>query len=500
MAATASVWLSRGVALASLLVVAVVVTGPRWSLPGAHSLLALSPAEISPPEEQLSSEEVVHLHVVAATDRQGVSARSYGGSFPGPTIRTWPGRRLSIRVTNELEGPSLEAAANSLGRPNATSLHVHGLHVSPEEDDVFSVVGPGSNKTYVYELPKDHPEGTFYYHAHLRGSSSLQVGGGMSGALIVGDSQPGDVILVLQETNLVEGGARNYAVASRLSGSRMPLPDVEESPLNEAFVTVNGLLRPTLRVKGRQRWRLINAAATDVVCLRLPPGCRSRTLARDGVSFLSPRRESIVVLAPGSRADLAVACVGRGNVISDPDGIDYLGTATKARGVLFGVVGDEGFADLGGPDRPVSERLFASLLDLSPAQPPFVFEWSQWRAKVARSNGVWTWYGVNGRDYAATPGRVIQLGAVEEWLLRAPSNLTDSHPFHLHTHHFQIVQSSTPTDARPGDWRDTVPVPAGGNLTIRFRPLDFAPATSLAHCHVFSHADLGMDMLYRVEP
>ncbi|MDO7630489.1 MAG: multicopper oxidase domain-containing protein, partial [Loktanella sp.] len=38
---------------------------------------------------------------------------------------------------------------------------------------------------YRYELPSDHPVGTFWYHPHKHGSVAAQVGPGMAGALIV---------------------------------------------------------------------------------------------------------------------------------------------------------------------------------------------------------------------------------------------------------------------------------------------------------------------------
>lgn len=39
----------------------------------------------------------------------------------------------------------------------------------------------------VYTLPCDHAGGTFWYHPHHHGSTSLQMGGGAMGALIVED-------------------------------------------------------------------------------------------------------------------------------------------------------------------------------------------------------------------------------------------------------------------------------------------------------------------------
>jgi FtsP/CotA-like multicopper oxidase with cupredoxin domain len=71
----------------------------------------------------------------------------------------------------------------------------------------------------------------------------------------------------------------------------------------------------------------------------------------------------------------------------------------------------------------------------------------------------------------------------------------------LHVHHFQIVAIEAAEGAIQsldyvvGDWRDTISVPTPGAVTIRWRADDFAGKT-LAHCHIFSHAETGMAMVW----
>ena len=143
------------------------------------------------------------LVVDVGEDNFGVVARRYGGTAPAPTLLVEPGDTLTVDVQNKL-GPEAQGDSlmTGLHRPNTTSLHVHGWHVSPREDDVFTLIAPGSSKTYVYHLPSSHPAGTFWYHAHGHGSSSLQAGW-MAGALIVHDKDhrrlPPDVVLLLTQ-------------------------------------------------------------------------------------------------------------------------------------------------------------------------------------------------------------------------------------------------------------------------------------------------------------
>jgi L-ascorbate oxidase len=72
-------------------------------------------------------------------------------------------------------------------------LHSHGLWVSPSgnSDNVLLSINPKVEFEYEYNIPADHPAGTFWYHPHRHGSTAIQVGSGMAGALIIrGDRKP----------------------------------------------------------------------------------------------------------------------------------------------------------------------------------------------------------------------------------------------------------------------------------------------------------------------
>ena len=77
----------------------------------------------------------------------------------------------------------------------------------------------------------------------------------------------------------------------------------------------------------------------------------------------------------------------------------------------------------------------------------------------------------------------------------------DNHNWHLHTHHFQIAGSSDPRggteDWSLWDWRDTVNVPHGGWVKIRFLAENYA-GYLLHHCHVFNHETAGLKQLVSV--
>lgn len=464
------------------------------------------------------------LRVGAGPDAFGVVSRRYERSTPGPTLVVAPGDAVTVEVVNGLGAEDGAARArDSLRRPNTTSLHMHGWHVSPREDDVFSLVAPGESKRYDYHLPADHAPGTYWYHPHAQGSSGLQAYG-MLGAVVVADADPGrfpeDVVMLLASTNLVAGKARNYAWASVASGSRLPvvaggavgadatkaaaaLKDELRAPLDASFFTVNGELRPTFRPPAGAwlRWRVVNGGSNDILSLELSDAtaCEASVVARDGVALPEPRPAfaAPLVLAPGSRVDLFARCDAPATLRSAKRGAlaYYLGGGSD---VFDGEILDVVPTPSRRPDASAAPRLdappprlFRSLLGERPDRVATLAYYDG--ASVVRDGNAYTDYGLRVVDGDGS----VDVGDVVEWTLHndvkhgGPEDT--NHPFHLHTNHFQIVDLShgEGVDYAVGDWRDTITLPTPGWVKIRFRAADY-DGPSLAHCHIFSHSDLGM--------
>lgn len=141
----------------------------------------------------------------------GFPVRTYqteARTMVGPTIRVKAGHRLVIKLYNDLmpidslpkpvvdEDGNEDLSAvisdkrwNQLHGVNITNLHVHGMHVDPngEADNIFVSINGGDMHTYVYDIPYDHPRGTYWYHPHYHGSAAYQVSSGAAGMLIVED-------------------------------------------------------------------------------------------------------------------------------------------------------------------------------------------------------------------------------------------------------------------------------------------------------------------------
>lgn len=121
-----------------------------------------------------------------------VKVRAYDGCPTGPTINVDPGQTLRLRLNNNLPSESTDTCPPNAAHDaphcfNTINLHLHGMHVSPsgKSDNVFTSVPPGGSFDYAYDIPRDHPAGTFWYHAHRHGSTAIDVTSGMEGVLVV---------------------------------------------------------------------------------------------------------------------------------------------------------------------------------------------------------------------------------------------------------------------------------------------------------------------------
>lgn len=252
------------------------------------------------------------------TDDQ-VHLRSYVGTdtnpqrpYVAPTIEVTPGDTVRITLHNKLPADSSctdwKGDANTPHCFNGTNLHSHGLWVSPtgNSDNVLLSINPGVSFQYEYNIPPDHPAGTFWYHSHRHGSTALQVSSGMAGALIVqGNRLPdekinGDIDTLLKNSN---GSALRerilvlqqiqYACLDK-SGTIKVKKDSKDNVIawvcdrddtggiesynlfgpgtwgeSGRYTSINGQILPTFSAKAGEieRWRMIHAGVRDTISL-----------------------------------------------------------------------------------------------------------------------------------------------------------------------------------------------------------------------------------------
>lgn len=105
-------------------------------------------------------------------NHQRVRAMNYDGSVPGPTLVICAGDHVVVHLQNDLA--------------EATNLHTHGFHVSPEgnSDNIFLRIEPHTEFTYEYAIPQDMAPGSYWYHPHVHPTVERQIFGGHAGAIV----------------------------------------------------------------------------------------------------------------------------------------------------------------------------------------------------------------------------------------------------------------------------------------------------------------------------
>jgi FtsP/CotA-like multicopper oxidase with cupredoxin domain len=152
--------------------------------------------------------------------------RSSGGNlYPAPTLQVFPGEKLIVHLENGLTGLTIRdyfsPQYTASGRPvpiypeqmtsSPINLHTHGAHISPRgnADNVLLHIPPGMSNTYTYDMPRNMPQGMFWYHPHLHGLTSAHVYTGLAGLLALGRTD-GNLPVVTEKSIPIRNMALQY--------------------------------------------------------------------------------------------------------------------------------------------------------------------------------------------------------------------------------------------------------------------------------------------------
>lgn len=456
-----------------------------------------------------------------------VNLRSYNGKLVGPTLEVRPGDTLKVLLKNRLPfKPELvgDHPHNGPHGANVTNLHFHGMHVSPagNSDNVLLSIGPNQDFEYEVKIPKDHPAGTHWYHAHKHGAVAIQLGSGMAGPLIVrGDIDQVDGIREARERILVLQQIPYRLVTSPYDSTRQAnmveefLQLAENVWRNEMVpqgrrVTINGEALPTFQMQPGEveRWRFIHAGIHFPVRLRLVrEGGNLATesipyylIAMDGITTGRLDKVDVTEMHPGYREDVLVHAVGRdGKPLAQGTYLlmDEVEQNPRTR-VLARIV-------VGGPQKMMRLPRVEALSALAPFKPISDAELTSTTPQEVRFEVVTVKpppqpefrFLLNGREFDPhAPPRLLTLGAVEEWVVSSTGSAQffPGHPFHIHTNPFQFTDEQGRIV-----WKDTLFVPVGKEFRLRTRYKRYVGQFVL-HCHIVSHEDEGMMELLEIVP
>ena len=429
------------------------------------------------------------LRLIAAATRFDLGGKeiwgdSYDGSYIGPTMHVQPGERVALTLVNKL--------------PTATNLHFHGMHVSPSgsSDNPYISVPPGRSFVYHLNIPRDQPQGTFWYHDHdmcmgdemmampgmpstsPRSSSCAdiesQIFAGLSGSIIVGDDRsllPPALRDITAHTLVFKDLQVNKAGRILQNAGNVSIDSD-----NPTVRLVNGELRPVLTMRPGQTelWRLSNEGADIFYKLRLD-GYRFTVIGQDGYPSAHVTTAGTLLLPPAKRYDVLVTASAHPSqtwlrtlaLNTGPSGDSY----PDAPLVKLRVAGAP-MSPLAKPTGAVataqptlSDAHIARYRVLKPSESP--------DGSVMYING--KTFNMNKSIFSAP----AVLGTVEQWTVYNESS--EIHPFHIHTDHFQVMSINGVPQRYTGE-QDIIPVPykkkgrerdpgpgAGGSAADTFR-------------------------------
>ena len=489
-----------------------------------------------------------------------VSLRAYGynnnqPSYAGPTLVVKGGDKLRIRLINQLPFNPPAAPNDPLlyMKPNTTNLHTHGLHVFPGvypdpksteygdyvvDSNTGGVVPQGDSRQYVYDIPKNHPAGPFYYHPQFHGSSAIQVASLMQGAIMVRGSvddlpemrQATELIFLFQAPYFANNKINdNYGVKE---GLLEKFAQVDNHPTGHGInhsrneyldaqpVLINGIRQPTIVMESSevQRWRFINTQTFNCLNLNLDEHVLHQYTidgwgSTDYQDYPDAREKGGkgIELAAGNRSSVIVKAGAPGTYLLRSLPIKL--AQEKQEAVLPGDVLAKIIVLERQSNKPIAEKIPAVPLPVSDFLEPISDDDF---AKGGGKKRSIVFNMIGGDGLTQSPGsqntgpqlqrsnsitQNVILGAVEEWTVFNCNSIT--HSFHIHVNPMYITKVNGES-VKPY-WCDTVALPAGGtpenptSVTFRMRFKDFV-GPYILHSQMLQYSDLGMVQRVTVVP
>ena len=251
---------------------------------------------------------------------------TYGGTFPGPTIRRPAGQRTEVTFHHRLPREAGELTVHLHGGHNRTQFdgqpggltasHPRSFYcdiprgLSPRKSGNDHLIEPGGRKTYVYDLREDgRPERAAFqwYHDHRLDHTARNVWHGLAGMWIVDDGLDEALPLPAGERDIPlmiadRSFDRDNQLTDPFTGRRPPTDGVLA-----ARVLVNGAYMPHHEVTPRHhRLRLLNVSHFRSYNVHLSNGAPLVQIATESGLMPKPVRRSEVLLGPGERAEVIV--------------------------------------------------------------------------------------------------------------------------------------------------------------------------------------------------
>jgi spore coat protein A, manganese oxidase len=417
---------------------------------------------------------------------------TYGGTYPGPTIRRPAGHDTKITFANRLPEDA-----------GSMSVHFHGDHHAAKHDGqpTTELVRRGHERTYDFPLTdRGRPERAAFdwYHDHRMNHTTRNNWQGLQGMFLITDDRSKklglpsgkyDVPIMVSERSFTDDHQLTQPFPLH-AGMMLTGPD---APPNDATigetVLANGRFAPYLKVSThRYRLRLLNSSAFTSYAFHLSDG---RPFIQVGTgNGLLPRSvvRSDIVLGPAQRADVVVDFHGALNdrIVLESIPTDK-GPGTPAKSIMQFRVNQRAADDTRVPDA----LLPAPRMDL----PRKIAK--TWKVGLGGDPDTGSFWTINGKPF--NPDRVdfrVPLGATQKWKLVNNTEMT--HFIHLHEEEWRTIKRN---GHRPPAWErgteDTWRLDPGDSVVVAARFTDYTGRFML-HCHMLDHEDHGLMATFKV--
>jgi FtsP/CotA-like multicopper oxidase with cupredoxin domain len=449
-----------------------------------------------------ATEHLLRISAGAAGIMPGLTTQGiwgYGAADAPHVLRIAQGVPARILVTNDLA--------------EVTTAHWHGLRVPHDQDGVpyLSQLPIWMGETYAYEFtPQD--AGTYWFHPHC--NTMEQIARGAAGVIVVEEAEnPGfdaDEVLQLRDFRLGSDGQfveftkpRNAARGGTLG----TIITANWRPEAQLTAPAGGLLRLRLAVTDVTRvYRLAVAGAeARVVASDGHPVAEPFGIAplpgADGIEPTAVAGAWPLVLAPGQRADVAIAMPQDGTDVAVEMILPNHERRIIARIHATGQALGRTIADV----RPLPANP-VSLPDLASAERlDFIVGWTP--EGTPGTSGIcgetpfrfWSinrklWPGEGAPDPAEPLAPLATLTLGKSYIFRIRNETQNHHPIHLHGMAFRLLSSNRRN--LPPVWSDTALLQADETVEIAF--VADNPGDWVFHCHVIEHQKTGLAGLIRV--
>jgi spore coat protein A len=433
---------------------------------------------------------------------------TYGGDFPGPTIRRPTGETTRATFTHRLPKEVGELTVHLHGGHNIsdddgqpgglTRIQPRSLYcdisprLSPQASGNDLLIAPGAKRTYTYEFLENggREHGAMHwYHDHRLDNTARNNWHGLNGMWISDDELDDSLPLPRGRREIpLMISDRSFDKDNQLTDPFGGAAHAPDDGVTGRYILVNGAIQPHHSVQAcRYRLRVLNASNFRSYNLKLSGGATMTQIGTESGLIPAPIPRTRALIGPGERVDLIVDFSGAKHSNVELRSVARRGAPQKLGSKAY--VGPLMQFKVGKRVRDTTS-IPPQLLELpgwvDEVEPDPAHEW-----RISIGPGFSPSWVINGRTF--DPSYVDhrpRLGTVETWRL---VNATEvAHLFHLHhTDWYLISRNGIPPAPYERYLKETFFMDPGDDLLIAGRFSDYA-GKYVVHCHMLDHEDHGL--------